>query len=168
MKRFLLCAVAILLSVGVWAQRSVKLIHLWEKPTVHVWFEGYLISFRVSDVNKALQLLAESGDSAYAHYEPLDTAGEFHAELYSGLKTEYKNTLQPLLQTVVGPFLLMSGRAEVTNPRRKKLDEVIADVMPVKQDAFVTYINFFDPKNKHLLFSGTMPMALYNKDLGLN
>ncbi len=160
---------AILLSaVTLRAQQTIQLHNLWAKPQVHVLFNGYIISFKIKDINRALELLAETGDTTYGRTSGLDTAREYHTELLSGLRMEYKTPLQPLLQRGVGVFLLMAGQAEVRNPRGKKLKEIVADIEPVKRDDEAAYIRFADPRNNYLLFSGSMATEMYKKDIGID
>ncbi len=166
MRRILLFAATLIISCSLHAQRTIKLNNLWEKPQVHALFQGYTISFKIKDIDRALILLAETGDTSFGLSSGLYNTGKYHVELYPGFRTEYKNPLQPLLQRGVGPFLLLAGQARIVSPRHKKLKEIIADIQPV--DDSLAYINFYDPRNKKLLFSGSMPLDMYKKDLGID
>jgi hypothetical protein len=64
-------------------------------------------------------------------------------------------------------FLLLAGRAEIVSPRRKRVREIIVNIEPVQRDDTLAYVNFYDPRNNTLLFSGTMAVDIYNKDLGI-
>jgi len=166
-KHILLFAASFFLFIVADAQRSVPLQNLWAKPQVHVRFEGYTLSFKIKDIDRALILLAETGDSSYGIRSRLDTNGNYQIDLYPGLSAEYRNKIQPLMQRGVGAFLLLAGHAEVRNARNKKLSEVIADIQDKEGDEHDLAIKFYDPKNNHLLFFGSMSAELYNKDLGI-
>lgn len=168
MKRWLVSLSFLCTGFGVFAQKTIKLVNLWEQPQVHVHFEGYRLSFKIKDINKTLLLLSATGDSSLGVTTNLDTNRVYDIELYRGLRTEYKSKLQPLMQNSVGPFLLLAGHAAITNTKRKHLKEIIADIRPVRKDDSCAYINFYDAKNNALLFSGIMPVSLYNMDLGID
>jgi hypothetical protein len=72
------------------------------------------------------------------------------------------------MQRGVACFLLLSGQAHIVNKRKKKLKEIVPNILPVKGDDELAYVNFYDPKNNKLLFSGCMPIGLYNRDLGID
>lgn len=167
MKHLVLLVASLVISVAVIAQRTILLHNLWEKPQVHVFFQGYTLSFKISDIDKSLALLAETRDTSFGLTSGLDEKQQYRVQLFQGLDMEYKNSLQRLMQIGVGPFLLLSGRAQVVRGKRKRLKEIIGDISPVKWDDSVAYINFFDPQNNKLIFSGTMAVDMYNKDLGL-
>jgi hypothetical protein len=166
MLKIFLPAIFLLLSINTYAQRTVKLNKLWEKPQVYVAFEGYTLSFKIKDINRALVLLAEAGDSSYGLHSGLDSAGRYTLELFPGSQTEYRTKLQALMQKGVGVFLLLAGHAEIKAGRRK-LKEIIADIQPIERDEPFVLVNFYDPKNNRLLFSGSMLTDMYNKDLGI-
>jgi len=168
MKYASLLTLSLAMSAVLFAQRTVKLHNLWAKPQVHVLFEGYTLSFKIKDINRTIELLNEIGDTTYGITSGLDTLRQFPIELYPGLKLQYRNTLQPLVQRGVGCFLLLSGQAYIVNKKKKKLKEIVANILPVKGDDELAYVNFYDPKNNKLLFSGCMPVGLYNKDLGID
>jgi hypothetical protein len=168
MKYASLLTLSLAMSAVLFAQRTVKLHNLWAKPQVHVLFEGYTLSFKIKDINRTIELLNEIGDTTYGITSGLDTLRQFPIELYPGLKLQYRNTLQPLVQRGVGCFLLLSGQAYIVNKKKKKLKEIVANILPVKGDDELAYVNFYDPHNNTLLFSGCMPVGLYNKDLGID
>jgi hypothetical protein len=168
MKYASLLTLSLAMSAVLFAQRTVKLHNLWAKPQVHVLFEGYTLSFKIKDINRTIELLNEIGDTTYGITSGLDTLRQFPIELYPGLKLQYRNTLQPLVQRGVGCFLLLSGQAYIVNKKKKKLKEIVANILPVKGDDELAYVNFYDPQNNKLLFSGCMPVGLYNKDLGID
>jgi hypothetical protein len=168
MKYASLLTLSLAMSAVLFAQRTVKLHNLWAKPQVHVLFEGYTLSFKIKDINRTIELLNEIGDTTYGITSGLDTLRQFPIELYPGLKLQYRNTLQPLVQRGVGCFLLLSGQAYIVNKKKKKLKEIVANIVPVKGDDELAYVNFYDPKNNKLIFSGCMPIGLYNRDLGID
>jgi len=167
MKYVMLLTLSLAMSVVLFAQRTIKLHKLWAKPHVHVLFEGYTLSFKIKDINRAIELLNEIGDTTYGTTSGLDTLRHYPIELYPGLRLQYRNALQPLMQRGVGCFLLLSGQAQIVNKKKKKLKEIITDIVPVKGDDELAYINVYDPKNNKLIFSGCMPVGLYNKDIGI-
>jgi hypothetical protein len=167
MKRILLLAL-LFLSLTAGAQRTVTMNTLWDDPQVHVLFKGYTISYRIKDIDKALLLLAETGDSTFGLQSRLDTNGRYELELFPGLKAEYRTQLHEVLQRGVGAYLLMAGRAEIRSPRHKKIRSVNADIEYGSRDATEAMINFYDPANNALLFCGSMALEMYNKDMGLD
>jgi hypothetical protein len=168
MKQLQILTAALLFSSAIFAQRNIKLVNLWAKPEVHVLFKGYKVSFTIKDINRALELLAESGPSVYGKTSHLDTLSHHYCELYPGLVTEYTSYLQPLMQKGVGVFLLLAGHAKIVSPRHRKVREIIGDIDPVKRDDSIAFVHFYDPRNNRMLFSGTMKVDMYNKDLGIN
>ena len=168
MKYAFLLTLSLAMSAVLFAQRTVKLHNLWAKPQVHVLFEGYTLSFKIKDINRTMEILNEIGDTTYGITSGLDTLRQYPLELYPGLRLQYRNALQPLMQRGVACFLLLSGQAHIVNKRKKKLKEIVANILPVKGDDELAYVNFYDPKNNKLLFSGCMPVGLYNKDLGID
>ena len=168
MKYAFLLTLSLAMSAVLFAQRTVKLHNLWAKPQVHVLFEGYTLSFKIKDINRTIEILNEIGDTTYGSTSGLDTLRHYTLELYPGLRLQYRNPLQPLMQRGVGCFLLLSGQAYIVNKKKKKLKEIVANILPVKGDDELAYVNFYDPKNNKLLFSGCMPVGLYNKDLGID
>ncbi len=170
MKHLVLFVATLVISVSAIAQRTIKLHNLWEKPQVHILFGGYRLSFKISDIDKSLVLLSETGNNTFGRSSGLDEEKHYYMEILPGLDMQYHDSLEILMQNVVGPFLLLSGRAEVKRAkrgRRNVLSEIIADLRPVRLDDSVAYINFFDPKTKKLMFSGCMSVDMYNQDLGL-
>jgi hypothetical protein len=156
------------LSLSSHAQRFIQLRNLWAEPQVHVLFNGYKISFTVRDVSKALQLLAETGDSTYWASRNLDTSKQYYAELFPGYRTEYHNTLQPLMQKGVGAFLLYKGMAVIENTRKKKVKKVTVDTQPLIGGVNVADLKFYDPGTGIMIFNGQMPDIMKNADLGID
>ncbi|MCF8448402.1 MAG: hypothetical protein K9G49_00910 [Taibaiella sp.] len=167
MKRIILLATMLCCSYGLQAQKTVKLNNLWTKPQVHVLFQGYTLSFKIKDIDRALVLMDGIGDPSFGATSGLDTLVNYNTELFPGTRTLYRNKLQPLMQKGVGAFLLLAGQAQVVNHKNKKLKEIIADVQPVKMDDSFAYINFYDPRNNNLIFSGSMNVGMYGQDLGI-
>jgi hypothetical protein len=150
------------------AQRPVKLRTMWDRPQVCVVFQGYKLYFTIHDIDKALLLLSETGDSTFGTSSGLDTAGSYVTELHPGVKMEYTNALQKLMQKGVGAFLLSSGHVLIHNPRGKKLNEILMDIQPIGDMDENAYMLFYDPRNRNLLFTGKMAVAMYKKDLGID
>ena len=159
---------AFILSTSAPAQRTVQLRNLWTRPQVHVLFQGYTVCFTIKDIDRALQLLAETGDSTYGTSCGLDTAGTYVIELFPGLKTQRRYALQTIIQNAVGAFLVTSGHAYIENPKHKIVREVISDIQPIVPGEDDAYILFTDPRNKNILFSGRMAADMYGKDLGID
>jgi hypothetical protein len=168
MKSISLLLFAFILSATAFAQRTIQLRNLWIRPQVHVLFQGYSISFTIKDIDKALQLLSETGDTTYGTSCGLDTAGDYVVELFSGLKMEYHKPLQIILQKAVGAFLISSGHAYIVNPRHKIVRAVVSDIKPLSPGVDDAYVIFTDPNNDNTIFTGIMPADIYNKDLGID
>lgn len=156
------------LSFSALAQHSIQLRNLWAEPQVHVLFNGYKVSFAIRDINKTLQLLAETGDTTYGLKSGLDTAKQYYAELFPGYRTEYHSTLQPLMQKGVGAFLLYKGMALVENTRKKKVKKITIDAQPLIGGVNVADLKFFDPDTGAMIFNGQMPDIMKNADLGID
>src|SRR5262249_52779406 len=109
---------------------------------------------------------AETGDLTYGDSSGLDTAKDYIVELYPGLEHQYRSRLQPMMQQAIGAFLLLAGHAVIESPRHKKLTAITADIKTDETDE--AYVVFYDPRNHTLLFSGRMPVDMYNKDLGID
>jgi len=167
MKSISLLFLAFVVSYSSFAQRTINMSNLWSRPQVHVLFRGYKISFTIKDIDKALSLLAETGDSSFGTTCGLDTGKNFVIELFPGTKTEYRTRLQPLIQNGVGVFLLLAGHAYIESPRHKRLTEIIVNIQP-NPESDEAFILFNDPKTNTLLFSGKMAGEMYNKDLGID
>ncbi len=150
------------------AQHTVKLRNLWSRPQVHVVFNEYVISFTVRDINKALKIMRESLDSNQSPTCGLDTAGNYFYELLPGVRTEYHHTMQPVLQNMVGPFLLNNGHALVENKKHKVLKEITVDIGQPASGGLEMYATFYDPKTRTMLFSGKLNVDMYKKDLGID
>jgi len=164
----LILGLVLVLDFPATAQRTIKMRTLWSPPQVHVLFQGYTISFTIRDINKALSLLAETGDTLYGSTSNLDTGRNYAMELYPGTHTEYHNRLQPLMQKGVGVFLLLSGHALVENKKHKLLRDISSEIGIAPNGEPDVLINFYDPLNHNMLFSGKMKVEMYNKDLGID
>jgi len=167
MKRITLLSAALLYSCIVLAQRTIQLRNLWAEPQVHVVFDGFVVSFTIKDINRAIQLLAEAGDSTYGTTSHLDTAKQYTTELFAGYNTEYRDKLQPLLQKGVGAFLLTSGHALIENSKHKKLKGIVVDAQPYDEGEHISDVKFYDINSRKLLFNGQLPAELFNKDIGI-
>jgi hypothetical protein len=167
MKRLLLLF-PLFISCACVAQPVVKMRTMWDRPQVHVKFDDYIVSFTIKDINKALVLMAETGDSTYGTNCRLDTNGTYLVELYEGHSLVYQNQLQRLLHTDIGAFLLSAKHAYIVRGKHKVVPEVIMDIEPPEVDLGFVYIRFYDPKSKKLLFAGSMRRDMYNKDLGID
>jgi hypothetical protein len=168
MKRIVLFFAAFLLSCSVFAQRTIQMRNIWTRPQVHVLFEGYTLSFTIKDINSAMTLLAETGDSSFGINSGLDTVKDYFCELYSGTGMEYHSSLQKLMQQGVGAFLLLAGHAYIENPKHRHMQSIIADIQPVKNGEEQAFIIFTDPRNEKRIFTGWMATNMYNKDLGID
>jgi hypothetical protein len=168
MKRIALLLFTFIVSASVFGQRTIQMRNIWTRPQVYVFFEGYTIAFTIKDIDKALQLLYETGDTTFGTSCGLDTAKTYTVDLFPGLKMEYRNRLQFILQRGVGAFLLTSGRAYIENAKHKPVRSVICDLKPLPQGAEHAYIIFTDPRTDNMLFAGAMAADVYNKDLGLD
>ena len=150
------------------AQKTVEMKNLWARPQVHVMFEGYSVSFTIRDINRALELMRETGDSTFGSDCKLDTAGNFFVDLLSGNHMEYHNSLQILMQQGVGAYLLSMGHGYIENPKHKRVTAVTMNIIPPAADEPVAYLVFYDPKTGDRVFTGSMKVAMYNKDLGID
>jgi hypothetical protein len=170
MRNFLFALIVFSVPVAGFAQRAVQMKTLWDRPQVHVLFQGYTLSFSIKDINKALQLLSETGDIAYGAASKLDTAKDYYIELYPGLDMQYRNSLQPLIQRGVGAFLLTAGHALIETRKHKLCREIIEDIKDRPGGDKSVVITFTDPKTKtgKMIFFGTMSVAMYGKDLGID
>lgn len=168
MKKMLLLLVALVLHYAAPAQRNVPLRTLWTRPQVHVLFGGYTLSFTIKDIDKALELLSQTGNHTYGSSCGLDTAGNYYIELYAGNKTQYRNRMQEVMQKAVGAFLLTAGRAYIVNAKRRNVPVIISDIQPVIKDMDHAFVSFYDPKKNNMLFYGDLPVVMYKMDLGLD
>ena len=169
MKSITLFLAACILSYSTFAQHTVQLRNLWAKPQVHVLFDGYIISFTVKDIDRAMVLLAETGDSSYGVSSGLDPSVIYRTELYPDLRMEYRSKLQPLLQKGIGAFLLTAGHAEIKRGKRKMLKEITIDIGQLTAGESDVIVRVYDPNNNNkIIFSGKMRADLYNKDLGID
>jgi hypothetical protein len=142
--------------------------NLWTKPQVHVLFEGYTISFTIKDIDRALTLLAETGDSSFGVVSGLDTNKDHFVELTAGVRMEYRSALQNLVQNGVGAFLLTAGHAYIENAKHRIVPSTDADINVFPSGVEHAFIIFYDPKNGKRIFTGRMAANMYNKDLGID
>lgn len=119
MKYALLLTLSLAISVVLSAQRTIKLHNLWVKPQVHVLFEGYTLSFTIKDINRTIEILNEIGDTTFGTTSGLDTLRHYPLELYPGLRLQYRNKLQPLMQRGVGCFYYYQVRQILSTRKRK-------------------------------------------------
>ena len=77
MKKLLLLSVAFVFYSQVFGQRTVEMRNLWAQPRVHVLFQGYTISYTIKDINKAIGIMAQMGDSTYGVTSKLDTGKDY-------------------------------------------------------------------------------------------
>ncbi len=168
MKRILLFFLLFIVAYRVNAQRTIQMRNMWHKPQVHVLFEGYTVSFTIRDIDRALLLLCGTGDSTFGCTSGLDTAKDYKIELFSGVRMEYRNRMQHVIQNGVGAFLLLSGHAFVQNPKGKQMHQVIADIQEFPRGVSNAFIKFTDPKDGRRIFTGRMKAEMYNRDLGID
>ncbi len=168
MKGIVLFVFVFILSIPAFGQRTIPMRNIWTRPQVYVMFQGYTVAFTIKDIDKALQLLYDTGDTTFGTSCGLDTTGTYTIDLFPGLKMEYRSRLQFILQRAVGAFLLTSGRAYIENPKHKPVREVICDLKPLPQGADAAYVIFTDPRTDNMLFAGAMAADMYKKDLGLD
>ena len=171
MKKGFLLLVLLAAALTAQCQKTVKIRNLWTRPQIHVHFKEYTVSFSVRDIDRALELLNGTGDYTYGTKSDLDSTKDFTIELLNDLHTEYKVALQPMLQNSIGTFLLTKGLAVITTPKHKKtrtLQSVIMDYDDLDATETNIFIHFYDPDNHHLLFTGKLPLALYNLDMGID
>lgn len=167
MKSISLFLSAFMFSYCALAQHTVPLKNLWADPEVHVLFEGYTVSFTVKDINRALVLLAETGDTTFGLNSHLETGKNYAIELQRGTRMEYHTALQPLIQNGVGVFLLTAGHAYIENSRHRKVKEMTMEIQPMAEGTNDVYIFFYDPRTNKMVFSGKMAVDMYKKDLGI-
>jgi hypothetical protein len=74
--------------------------------------------------------------------------------------------MEPMLQNNIATFLLLAGHAVIRNPHHKRLSTINADIVQVHDG--IAFVEFYDPRNNRLLFSGSMKTDLYNMDLGID
>ena len=168
MKSAALLLFAFILSLHTLAQTTIQMRNLWARPQVHVLFNGYNISFTIKDIDRALELLYETGDTTFGTSCGLDTSSNYTFELFPGTKMEYHNPLEPLIQQGVGAFLLSAGHAYIEDPKHRILKAIVADIQPLPPGVDDAYLLFYDPRNNKMLFSGKMAADMYKKDLGIN
>ena len=158
----------IIFTTHLWAQKTIELKNLWARPQVHIKFNGYVLSFTIRDLNRALELLNETGDYSYGTKCNLDTSVNYTTELYNGTAMEYKDPVQPLIQNGVGGFLFTKGKVEIEDHNHKHLKTIELSMEGTDYGASFVFIQVYDPKTKKLLFSGKMATAMYNLDMGID
>ncbi len=168
MKRLLLLLPLFIGSFFAHAQKNVVIRNLWADPEVHVAYQGYEVSFTIKDINKAMKLLAGTGDKTFDTASHLDPSRNYYIELYPGYRTEYHDPLQPILQLGVGAYLLYRGHAVIKNHKHKKLKNITMDMMPFRAGEHVTTVKFYDPANGQLIFNGQFADGMINADLGID
>ncbi len=168
MKRLSLLLLAFILSFTSFAQRAIQMRNIWTRPQVHVLFQGYILSFTIKDINRAMELLQETGDTTFGKSCGLDTAGNYVLEFFPGFHQEYHSKLQRLMQAGVGAFLLSNGLACIENAKHKKVPAIITDMVPLMDGVEITAVKFYDPKTKTMLFDGLLEAGMYNKDMGID
>ena len=168
MKSIIFLFLVLFSTLSSYAQRPVEMRNLWTRAQVHVLFEGYTVSFAIKDINRSLAIMREMGDSSQPATCGLDTAKDYYYDLFPGIHAEFHHEMQPLLQNVVGAFLLTAGHAIVQDRRHKTLKSVIMDIGIAGIGEHVVSIYFYDPKNKKILFEGRMDVDMYKKDLGID
>lgn len=168
MKKLLFLVVLFLYNGASKGQYPLKMRNLWTRPQVHIIFGDYRVSFAIRDINKALRLIREQGDTLQPKKFWLDTAGNYTWELYSGTRMQYNSPEQAFIQNVVGAYLLSSGMALVENRKLKRLEEIVVDVRYTALGGDELFVDFFDPKTNQMLFSGKMPAAIYKMDMGID
>jgi len=152
---------------AVLAQHTIKMRHLWIRPQVHVHFNHYTVSFTIKDINKAIKVMNDTGDSTYGVTSGLDTLMDYQSWLNRDHPPGYLVKLDDLLQNGVGVYLILSGHAEIRNKHHRKRKTIITDIsVPGYGDPKVK-VEFFDTKKNRMIFSGTMNVELYGKDLGI-
>jgi hypothetical protein len=168
MKRILLFFALFIVAYTAQAQRNIQMRNMWHRPQVHVLFEGYVVSFTIRDIDRALLLLCGTGDSTFGCKSGLDTAKDYKVELFSGVRMEYRNRMQHIIQNGVGAFLLLSGHAYIENSKSKQLHLIIADIQEFPRGVSDAFIKFTDPKDGKRIFTGRMSADMYNRDLGID
>lgn len=169
MRVLLVITLMFLFPVPDLAQRTQKMRNLWTKAQVHIIFGQYRVSYAVRDINKALALLRQGEDSAlYPQHCWLDTAKNYTYELQAGTRLQYRDGMEPVLQQLVGAYLLTVGMAEVEDSRLKKLPDIIVDIRYTGLSGEKIFADFYDPANKAMIFSGEIPAELYNKEFPLD
>ena len=168
MKSKVLLLFAFILYGHAYAQRTIDMRNLWTRPQVHVLFQGYVLSFTIKDIDKALDLLYDTGDTTLGRSCGLDTGGNYNIELYPGTGKEYRSRLERIMEEGVGAFLLTAGHADIKDHKRKTVKAVIANIQTLPQGVDNAYILFYDPRNNVMLFSGRMAADMYKKDLGID
>lgn len=167
MQRILLLFVTLVFCLPSSAQRKIEMRNLYAVPQVHVRFGVYTVSYIVKDINRALQLLTETGDSTFGTVCGLDTTRSYMVELYPG-KMQYNSPLQNLLQNGVGAYLLTTGHALIRNKHHKRVWTITANIDPAQEGETSSYTTFFDYKTNDMLFYGKLPLGLYGKDMGID
>lgn len=169
MRKIFLSALLILFFTAAYGQPKIKMRAMRSRPQVHVKFGEYIVSFSITDIDKAMTFFPENEKVIYGTKCGLDSSLSYNLQLLPGRHMEYRNKLEPLLQNGVGCFLLMGGRALVSRDG-KTVKEIYAKVGP-EMDLNGTYavpISFYDSRNDKLMFSGMLDSELYKKDIGFD
>ncbi len=146
----------------------MPLRNLWAKPQVHILFNNYTLSFTIRDINRALQLLTEAGDSTFGITSRLDTNKKYTIELLPDIRTLYHDQLQVMMQNAVATYLLTAKRALITNPKQKTISTIELEIITPETGENYIYLNVYDPKTKAKIFTGKMPINLYDMDIGID
>lgn len=150
------------------AQHNIHLRNLWVEPNIHIFFQGYTVSFALKDVNKAMYMQHfELGDVQLPTQCDLDSNKHHYFELFSSPNILYRNAMQEYLHVAIGCYLLGIGKAHILNPKKKLVPDIIEDVDPNENSPFL-YIKYYDAKTHSLLFSGRMLRGMYHKDIGID
>jgi hypothetical protein len=165
---FLIILSSVFTAFACRAQKEIVLRNLYTYPQIHVAFNGFTVSFAIRDVNRTMQLIAEFVDTTADTTSHLDTSRMYHLELFNDTKTEYTIALQDLMQNSVGGFLLLKGKAQVADRKKRKVRAISVNLEESENGEPVSQIKCYDVKNKTLLFAGKIPNSLINQDLGID
>ncbi|MBA3827925.1 MAG: hypothetical protein H0X33_03225 [Taibaiella sp.] len=152
------------------AQHTIHLVHMWQKPQVHLVYKGFHLFFTIKDINTTLQYLHRIDATLYPDSTSgLDENKLYGVELVEGRDMEYMNRLQPIMQKEAGAFMLMRGHAYIETQRHKRVKVIISEAGPAEDHNRNTFalIHFFDTKTGKELFAGMMNLALQSKYLEL-
>ncbi len=168
MKKAVLLVGLMLVAAHGFSQKTIPIRNLWTRAQVHILFKEYKLSFSVRDLDRAIELANGIGEFTYGVKSGLDTAKDHTIELLNDLHTEYRMELEPMMQNCIGTFLLTKGLVVVENAKHKKLKAILMDYEDADTGETDIYIHFYDPTNHHLIFSGKMPINMYNQDMGID
>ena len=146
------------------AQQTIKMHRLWHKTEMQVVFHEYRLFFSIRDIDAAMRYLHEINPEIYDSTSHLDTNKLYAVELEER-NMEYMNGMEPLMQNLVGVYLLTRGRAYIESPKGRKITEVKADIGEARDTngMYFVPVNFYDPKTGKLLFAGNMNVGLQHK-----